>query len=97
MDIITKRKMNIAIVCKKLNPLILLYLKDQFKNDKINIVSPCFEKLREYNNIREIPDNLILDRIELESKINIDRFSWYYQQFLKYKLVLYFYYLTHLR
>ena len=82
--------MNIAVVCKELNPQVLSYLKDQFKNDKINIVSPCFEKLREYNNIREIPDNLILDRNELESKINIDRFSWYYQQFLKYKLVLYF-------
>lgn len=82
--------MNVAIICKELNPKILSYLKDEFKNDKINIVSPCFKKHRKYNNIREIPDNLILDKNELEAKINIDRFNWYYQQFLKYKLVLYF-------
>lgn len=81
---------NIAVVCREIDTTILNYLKREFEGDKINVVSPVFKKYRENNGIVEIPDDYILNKEELKKQIKVDRFNWYYQQFLKYKLILFF-------
>lgn len=81
---------NIAVVCREVDTEILEYLKREFKGDKINIVSPCFKEYKENNGVIEIPDDHILNKEELKKQIKVDRFNWYYQQFLKYKLILFF-------
>ena len=79
--------MDIVIISKDENSKTIEYIINKFSDYKIYLISPKAEK-SVFNNIEKINDNDILDFNKLKKKLSIYRFGWYYQQFLKYSVVL---------
>lgn len=86
-------KKMIAIIAKEIDEEIIQYynsLKD-FKND-IFVITPDFsnEIVQKYTKINFTKDEAILDKKNYPKIKDTDRPGWYYQQLLKYQVVLTF-------
>lgn len=80
---------SIAIVSKDENSQCIKYLLENFKEYKLYLISPkALESKYQDKNLIKINDNELLDFKKLEEKYKVDRFGWYYQQLLKYQIVL---------
>ncbi len=93
MSVKDKEKIGIYIVAKFLNKEIFRKMHNLFKDKKLKIVTTP-EVIKainpdEWQNFLFINENDILNKLFIEEKINIlGNVGWYYQQFLKYKIVL---------
>lgn len=79
----------IIIISKDENASSIEYILKYFEHYTIFLVSPK-ASLTKYQakNLNKINDNDILDFNQLKEKLELERFGWYYQQFLKYQVVL---------
>jgi hypothetical protein len=79
----------VIIISKDENSHSIEYILKSFQDYKIYLLSPkaSFSKY-EASNLEKINDNDILNFDDLKQKLNLDRFGWYYQQFLKYQSIL---------
>ena len=83
--------MKIIIISKNENSKSIGYLLEFFKSFDIYLVSPnAKNSIYERSNLTKVNDNELLDFNKLKAELQIDKFGWYYQQFLKYKSVLKF-------
>ena len=78
----------IAIVCKDLNLLTLSYYVKEFVGIDIIVVSPKERKQPVYKNVTYRKDKDFLSRENFPMIEDTLRPNWYYQQFLKYSIVL---------
>lgn len=81
-----ENSVQIALVSKEINPLIIDAFRATFANDLI-VVSPAVEANFK-NNINFINDNYFMDRDLFLKSCKHHRPVWLYQQFLKYQIVL---------
>jgi hypothetical protein len=79
----------IIIISKDENSNSIQYILDSFQKNEIFLISPKAD-ITKYSakNLIKINDNNILDFNKLKEKLDLERFGWYYQQFLKYQSVL---------
>ena len=79
----------VYIVAKVLNETLLEYYND-FRQENIYIVTPkvSIEIQQKCDFLKFCLDSSILNRTEFDKSYNFERQGWYYQQFLKYCLVL---------
>lgn len=78
----------IVIVCKDLNLLALSYYVKEFGSIDIIVVSPKERKRPLYKNVIYKKDEDFLSRENFPIIEDTHRPNWYYQQFLKYSIVL---------
>ena len=78
----------IVIVCKDLNLLVLSYYVKEFGSVDIVVVSPKERKHPLYKNVIYKKDEDFLSRENFPTIEDTHRPNWYYQQFLKYSIVL---------
>lgn len=81
-------KKAIVIVCKDLNLSVLSYYNKNFVDIDIILVSPKERSLPLYKNVICKKDEDFLKRGDFSIVENTHRPNWYYQQFLKYSIVL---------
>jgi hypothetical protein len=81
--------MKIVIISKNENAESIAYNLILYKGFDIYLVSPNATKSK-YNaiNLTKLNDSDLLDYETLKVNLNIERFGWYFQQFLKYECIL---------
>ncbi len=79
----------IIIISKDENSKSIEYILKYFKEYEIYLISPNAKKSK-YNekNLIKKDDNDILNFNQLKDELKLERFGWYYQQFLKYQSIL---------
>lgn len=81
--------MQIVVISKDENFHSIQYILESFKEYKVFLIAPkAIYSKYSANNLVKINDNDILEFDTLRKQLNLDRFGWYYQQFLKYQAVL---------
>ena len=78
----------IVVVCKKINSSIISYYAEEFSNIDIIVVTPDSTNLKSYKNVIFKKDNFFLNRKKFHCIEDTTRPNWYYQQFLKYCIVV---------
>jgi hypothetical protein len=79
----------IIIISKDENSKSIEYILKKFSTYEVYLVSPLARSSKyESNNLYKINDNELLDFNELKNSLKLERFGWYYQQFLKYQSIL---------
>ncbi len=79
----------IIIISKDGNSQSIKYILKYFKDYDIYLIAPkAKESKYSKANLIKLNDNDILDFNTLKEELKLDRFGWYYQQFLKYQSVL---------
>jgi hypothetical protein len=79
----------IIIISKDENSKSIEYILKFFKDYQIYLISPKGKESKySESNLTKLNDNDILDFHKLKEELKLERFGWYYQQFLKYKSVL---------
>lgn len=81
-------KKAIVLVSESPKKKILSYYEKRFRNESLICVSPQIPDFNINSIFQFFTDNDFLSRDEFFAKYSIDRQSWYYQQFLKYEIVL---------
>jgi hypothetical protein len=81
--------MKIVIISKNENAESIAYNLKLYKDFDIYLVAPNAAKSK-YNaiNLTKLNDSDLLDYETLKANLNIERFGWYFQQFLKYECIL---------
>ena len=79
----------IVVICKTINWKIIDYLNNEFKNYEIKIVTPN-KVNNQFPRINIISDSEFLDQRSINDLLHgkIKRIGWYFQQLLKYEVVL---------
>lgn len=79
----------IIIISKDENSKNIIDALNIFSDKQIYLISPnAFKSKFNATNLIKINDNDILNFDILKEQLNINRFGWYYQQFLKYSAIL---------
>lgn len=79
----------VVIISKNENTKSIKYILKNFRDYDVYLISPKAKESKYIeNNLIKLNDNEILDFNKLKEELNIERFGWYYQQFLKYQAVL---------
>jgi hypothetical protein len=81
-------KKAIVLVSKSPKKNILSYYEKRFTNEKLISVSPQIPNFKLRSRFQFFTDDDFLSKDEFFAKYTIDRQGWYYQQFLKYEIVL---------
>jgi len=79
----------IIIISKDENSQSIEYILKYFKDYEIYLIAPKAKESKYSEvNLTKLNDNDILDFNKLKEELKLERFGWYYQQFLKYKSIL---------
>jgi len=79
----------IIVVSKNENSKSIKYILDTFAEQEVCLISPkSKDSIYERDGLVKINDDEILNFNHLKSDLKIDRFGWYYQQFLKIESIL---------
>lgn len=82
-------KKAVVIVAKDANKPVLDYYSDIPQGDVFFLSpQPCAKLHKNYPNIRFLSDNDVLDRSRYKNIERTERPNWYYQQFLKYSVIV---------
>lgn len=83
-----KESRAIVIIAKRPKEDTLLYYENNFPTEKLICVSPELNEFNLINKFEFREDDSFLDRKSFFKSYNIARKGWYYQQFLKYEIIL---------
>jgi len=79
----------IIIIAKDENSKSIDEVLKSFSNQDIYLISPNAKSSKNHSKrLKKINDNEIINFEELKAELKLERFGWYYQQFLKYESIL---------
>ena len=78
----------IVIIAKRPKEDTLFYYENNFPTEKLICVCPELDEFNSINKFEFREDDSFLDRKSFFKSCSIERKGWYYQQFLKYEIIL---------